>query len=57
MLVSVIVPVYNERRYISDCVSSVLKQSFHQFELILVDDGSTNGAEKVCDEIKELENA
>lgn len=47
--ISVIVPVYNKRDYIERCVKSVIGQSFKDFELILVDDGSTDGSGSVCD--------
>jgi glycosyltransferase involved in cell wall biosynthesis len=42
MLVSIVVPVYNRERFIRRCVDSVLAQSFRDFELILIDDGSTD---------------
>ena len=48
-LISVIVPVYNERRYLKACIDSVLNQTYPDFELILVDDGSDNGAQDDCD--------
>ena len=47
---SVIVPVYNTEKYLRDCVDSILAQSFPDFELILVDDGSTDGSGAICDE-------
>ncbi len=47
--ISIIVPVYQAKKYITDCVNSVLEQSFSDFELILVDDGSTDGSEKLLD--------
>ncbi len=47
--VSVIIPVYNKREYIGRCVSSLTAQSFSDFELVLVDDGSTDGSGELCD--------
>jgi glycosyltransferase involved in cell wall biosynthesis len=47
--VSVIVPVYNVRNYLDRCVGSVLGQTFRDFELVLVDDGSTDGSGEMCD--------
>ena len=48
--VSVIVPVYNVEKCLSECVESILAQTFHDFELILVDDGSLDNSGKICDE-------
>lgn len=50
MKFSVVVPVYNTERYISDCIESVLKQVYANYELILVDDGSTDNSGTICDE-------
>lgn len=50
MLFSVIVPIYNIEKYIRKCIDSVLVQSFADFELILVDDGSPDNCGKICDE-------
>ncbi len=46
---SVIVPVYNAEKYMDACVGSVLNQSFGSFELILADDGSSDGSGAICD--------
>ena len=53
MFFSVIVPVYKVEKYLSDCIESVLTQSFSDFELILVDDGSPDRCPEICDSYKE----
>lgn len=49
-LISVIVPVYNVEQYIHRCIDSILSQTFSNFELILVDDGSPDQCPQICDE-------
>lgn len=49
-LVSVVVPVYNTEEYVAECVRSILGQSHSNIELILVDDGSTDGSLRICEE-------
>ncbi len=49
LTVSVIVPVYNVEKYLSRCVGSILEQTFTDFELILVDDGSPDKSGELCD--------
>ena len=48
---SIIVPVYNVENYLDECVKSVLGQSFSDFELILVNDGSKDGSGSLCDRL------
>jgi len=50
MNLSIIIPVYNVEKYIEQCVESVLKQKLNKYELILVDDGSTDCSGMICDE-------
>lgn len=47
--ISVIVPVYNVEKYLKECIESILSQTYKDFELILVDDGSTDSSGKICD--------
>jgi glycosyltransferase involved in cell wall biosynthesis len=47
LTLSVIVPVYNTEEYLEDCIKSILKQSFKDFELIIVNDGSTDGSSAI----------
>ena len=47
--VSIIVPVYNAKEYINRCVESVLGQEYQDFELILIDDGSSDGSGEICE--------
>ena len=49
-LISVIVPIYNAENYLHRCLDSILAQTFTDFELILVNDGSTDCSGKICDE-------
>lgn len=50
MFVSIIVPVYNVEQYLKECIESILAQAWKNFEVILVDDGSTDSSGKICDE-------
>lgn len=49
MKFSIIVPVYNVKEYLRECVESILSQTFSDYELLLIDDGSTDGSGKICD--------
>lgn len=50
---SIIVPIYNMEKYLEKCVSSILEQTFTNFELILVNDGSTDRSEEICRAFRE----
>lgn len=49
-LISIIVPVYQVRDYVGECVESIQQQTYTNLEILLVDDGSTDGSGEVCDE-------
>lgn len=55
-LVSIIVPVYNRQCSIECCLKSVLKQNVKDFELIVVDDGSTDGGDLICERLAQQDN-
>lgn len=47
-LISVVVPIYNIQQYLFECLASIRKQTFSNFEVILVDDGSTDICAEIC---------
>lgn len=51
-LISVIVPVYNGQDYLSKCIESIEAQTYQNLEVIIINDGSTDGTEKVCQRLK-----
>ena len=55
-MISVIVPVYNVEKYLRKCVDSILAQTYGEFELLLVDDGSPDGCPQICDEYAERDS-
>lgn len=54
-LISIIVPIFNVEAYISACLDSILKQTYPTFEIILVNDGSTDSSQKICEKYIELD--
>lgn len=49
-LISIVVPIYNVEKFLSECIESILNQSYKNLEILLIDDGSTDGSGKICDE-------
>lgn len=54
--ISVIVPVYNAEEHIKDCIGSILKQSYTNFELLLINDGSTDNSLEICHELSLIDD-
>ena len=54
--ISIIIPIYNVERYLHQCIDSILAQTFTDYELLLIDDGSTDGCPAICDEYTEKDN-
>lgn len=54
-LISVVVPIYNVEKFLRKCVESIIKQSYRNIEIILVDDGSTDECPAICDEYKKVD--
>lgn len=55
-LISIIIPVYNVERYLERCVESVLKQTYYNIEIILINDGSIDGSFKICEKLAQLDD-
>ena len=55
-LVSIIVPIYNTAEYVEECILSILSQPYGNIELLLVNDGSTDGSSEICRKYSDLPN-
>ncbi len=56
MIVSVVVPVYNRKEYVGRCINSILKQTYRNLDIILVDDGSTDGSADILDSYADMDD-
>lgn len=56
MFFSIILPIYNVEKYLCECIDSILKQNFSDYEIILVDDGSTDSSPQICDEYEKKDS-
>lgn len=54
-MISVIIPVYNAEKYLEECIISVLEQSYEDIEVILVNDGSTDRSQEICEKYKKID--
>jgi glycosyltransferase, group 2 family protein len=50
VMISILIPVYNTASYLADCFNSVINQSYQDFEVIVIDNGSTDESAQICDE-------
>ena len=55
ILISVIVPVYNVEKFLPRCINSLLRQTYTNLEIILIDDGSTDHCGDICDQYKQMD--
>lgn len=55
-LVSVVVPVYNQKNFLDKCLESIKKQTYSNLEVLLIDDGSNDGSEEICDRWRKRDN-
>ncbi|MGE5495699.1 MAG: glycosyltransferase family 2 protein [Burkholderiales bacterium] len=55
-MISILVPVYNAEPYLKRCVDSILAQTYKEFELLLMDDGSTDGSAGICDDYAKIDS-
>lgn len=54
--ISIIVPIYNAEKYLNKCINSILNQTFKEFELILINDGSTDNSKEICEMYLQLDS-
>ena len=49
-LITIVVPIYNVEKYLKQCLESLISQTYKNIEIILINDGSTDGSKKICEE-------
>ena len=54
--ITVFMPVYNAEKYLKEAIDSILNQTFQNFELLIIDDGSTDESGKICDQYSEIDS-
>lgn len=52
-LISIIVPMYNAAQFIKKCITSILNQTYKNFELLIINDGSTDNSLEICNKFKD----
>ena len=56
LLLSVIIPVYNAEKYIKDCITSIMRQTYDNLEVLLIDDGSSDKSGQICEQMSSCDN-
>ena len=56
MVISIIVPVFNAEQYLEECILSILQQTYTDFEVILIDDGSADQSGSICDRFAQMDS-
>lgn len=54
--ISIIIPIYNSGKYLNKCIRSIINQNFRNFEIILINDGSTDNSKEICDKFSLIDN-
>lgn len=55
-MISIVIPIYNASQYLHRCINCILKQTYGDFEMLLIDDGSTDDSSKICDYYTRIDN-
>ena len=55
-MISIITPIYQAEKYLEILINSIINQTYHDWELLLIDDGSTDGSAEICDRYAQKDN-